>query len=62
MTAPQVVFAATAVVVVVAMSLVVAGVAVLAGAGWALVSAGTLLGPVAAITGVLLLRDDRSSA
>lgn len=44
LTALQVVFAATVAVVVVAIGLVVSGVAVLLGAGWALITAGSLLG------------------
>jgi hypothetical protein len=44
--------------VVVAIALVVAGVALLAGVGWALITAGALLGPCAAAGGVALLRDD----
>lgn len=58
MTAPQLVFASAAVAVVVAVGLVVAGVAMLAGAGWALVAAGGLGGPSAVAGAVALLRDD----
>lgn len=47
MTAIQAVFTATVAVVAVAIGLVVAGIAVLAGVGWALVAAGGLLGPTA---------------
>lgn len=58
----QAVFTATAAVVVVAIGLVVAGVAVLAGAGWALIAAGVLLGAGATAAGRLLLHDDGSSS
>lgn len=58
----QAVFTATAAVVVVAIGLVVAGVAVLAGAGWALIAAGGLLGVGASAVGRLLLHDDGSSS
>jgi len=62
LTAAQLVFVVCAVVVVVSVALVVAGVAVLAGVGWALVSAGGLLG-VSAIGGaVVLLRDSEIRA
>lgn len=57
MTATQAVFTATTAVVVVAIGLVVAGVAVLAGLGWALVAAGSLTGLAAVATAVALLRD-----
>jgi hypothetical protein len=57
-TAVQAVCTATAASVVVAIALVVAGVALLAGVGWALITAGALLGPCAAAGGVALLRDD----
>jgi len=57
-TALQVVLAATVAVVVVAIGLVVSGVAVLWGAGWALISAGVLLGLGAVVTAGVLLRDD----
>lgn len=56
-TALQVVFAATVAVVVVAIGLVVSGVAVLAGTGWALVTAGILLAVTAVVAAVVLLRD-----
>lgn len=58
MTATQAVFTATTAVVVVAIGLVVAGVAVLAGLGWALVVAGSLTGPAAVLAAVVLLRDN----
>ena len=57
MTATQAVFTATTAVVVVAIGIVVAGVAVLAGLGWALVCAGSLSGVAAAVAAVVLLRD-----
>lgn len=57
MTAIQAVFTATVAVVVVAIGLVVAGVAVLYGPGWALVVAGALTGPTAVGAGVALLRE-----
>lgn len=57
MTALRMVFAATLVVVAVAIGLVVAGVAVLAGVGWALVTGGVLLAVTAVATCVVLLRD-----
>ena len=57
MSAAQIVFAATAATVVVAIVLICAGVAVLAGHGWALVTAGALLGPTATGAAVALLRD-----
>ncbi len=53
----RMVFAATLVVVVVAIGLVVAGVAVLAGAGWALIAAGVLLAVSAGVVGFVLLHD-----
>lgn len=58
MTAPQAIFAATAGSVVIAVGLVVAGVALLAGLAWALIAAGALLGLSAAGGAVVLLRDD----
>lgn len=57
MTASQFVFTATVAVVAVAVGLVVAGVAVLFGAGWSLVSAGGLLGVSAVGAGWVLLRE-----
>lgn len=60
MTAIQVVFTATVAVVAVSISLVVAGVAVLAGAGWALVCAGGLLAPTAVGAAAALLRDGQT--
>lgn len=57
MTATQAVFTAATAVVVVAIGLVVAGVAILAGLGWALVAAGVLTGPAAVAAAVALLRD-----
>ena len=53
----QMVFAVTLVVVVVAIALVVSGVAVLWGAGWALITAGGLLAVSAVGTAFALLRD-----
>ncbi|MDO3206614.1 hypothetical protein [Mycobacteroides abscessus] len=58
MTAIQAVCAATVAVVSVAIGLVVAGVAVLAGPGWALVTAGVLLAFSSIGGAVVLLRDD----
>ena len=57
MTAAQIVFAATAAAVVVAIVLICAGVALLAGHGWALVSAGALIALSAIGSAVVLLRD-----
>lgn len=57
MTAIQAVFTATVAVVVVAIGLVVAGVAILCGLGWALIAAGALTGPAAVGAGVALLRE-----
>ena len=57
MTATQAVFTATTAVVTVAIGLVVAGVALLAGLGWALVAAGSLTGAAAVVVAVALLRD-----
>lgn len=57
MTAIQAVFTATVAVVAVCIGLAVAGVAVLAGTGWALVAAGGLYGAAATVVGVVLLRD-----
>lgn len=57
MTAPQAVFAAASAVVVVAIALVCVGVALLAGPGWALIAAGTLIGPCSVAAAVALLRD-----
>ncbi|MEC4836871.1 hypothetical protein [Mycobacteroides chelonae] len=57
MTALQIVFAATVAVVVVAIGLVVSGVAILAGLGWALVGGGVLLALTAVTVAVVLLRD-----
>ncbi|PVA66207.1 hypothetical protein [Mycobacteroides abscessus] len=57
MTALQIVFAATVAVVVVAIGLVVSGVAILAGLGWALVGGGVLLAVTAVTVAVVLLRD-----
>lgn len=61
MTAIQAVFTATVAVVVVAIGLVIAGVAVLAGMGWALLAAGGLLGPAAVAAGWVLLHEGPSS-
>lgn len=52
----QSVFAVAVVAFLVAISLVVAGVAVLAGLGWSLVSAGVLVGAPAVCCVVVLLR------
>lgn len=60
MTAIQAVFTATVVVVAVAIGLVVAGVAVLAGAGWALVTSGVLVGLAASVVGWAVLREGTS--
>lgn len=57
MTAPQAVFAVAAAAVAVSVALVVAGVALLAGSGWALVAAGALVGPCTVGAAVVLLRD-----
>lgn len=57
MTATQAVFTAATAVVVVAIGLVVAGVAILAGLGWALVAAGALTGTAAVAAAVVLLRE-----
>lgn len=58
MTALQIVFAATVAVVAVAVALVVSGVAILAGLGWAMICAGVLLTVTAVTTAVVLLRDE----
>lgn len=60
MSAAQIVFAATAAAVVVAIVLICTGVAMLAGHGWALVTAGTLIGLTAVSAAVVLLRDSGS--
>jgi hypothetical protein len=60
-TAIQAVFTATVAVVAVAIGLVVAGVAVLAGPAWALVAAGGLLGPAAIGAGWAVLRESGPS-
>ena len=60
MTIDQVVLTATVAVVAVAIGLVVAGVAVLAGLGWALITGGVFVGPTALGVGAVLLRDLRS--
>lgn len=57
MTAPQAVFTVAAAAVAVSIALVVAGVAVLAGPGWALVAAGALVGPCTVVAAAVLLRD-----
>lgn len=57
MTAPQIVVTAAAVAVVVAVGLMVAGVAVLAGLGWALLTAGALIA-VCAVGGAAVLLAD----
>lgn len=60
MTAPQAVFTAAAVAIVAAIASVCVGVAVLAGVGWALITAGALIGPCAVGGAVVLLRDDKA--
>ena len=62
MTAAQIVFAATAAAVLVAIALICAGVALLAGTGWALVTAGALVGPCAVGAAVVLLRDSQGGS
>ena len=57
MSAAQLVFAATAAAVVVSIALVTAGVALLAGAGWSMITGGTLIGSSAVMAAVVLLRD-----
>ena len=54
---PMQVFAATLVAVVAAIALVVAGVVVLAGLGWALITAGSLYGCAAVVACWALLRE-----
>lgn len=61
MTAPQIVFTATAIAVTAAIALVCAGVAMLVGDAWALICAGALIGPTAVGAGAVLLRDDGRS-
>jgi len=51
------VFAAAALAVVVAIALICAGVAILAGTGWTLIAAGALIGPTAVGGAWVLLRD-----
>ncbi|MGV0785119.1 hypothetical protein [Mycolicibacterium sp. XJ775] len=58
----QAVFTATAAVVVVAIGLVVAGVAVLVGLGWALIAAGALTGSAAVVGYRVLLNDDEAGS
>jgi len=58
----RIVFVVAVACVVVAIGLVVSGVSVLFGAGWALVTAGVLLGLSAVGGAVVLLRDDGTSA
>lgn len=58
----QAVFTATAAVVVVAIGLVVAGVAVLTGAGWALIAGGVLSGAAAVAGFRVLISDDGTGA
>lgn len=60
MTAIRAVFAAVVVLVVVSIGLVVAGVAILAGPGWALVASGALTGPAAVAGGWAVLREGAS--
>jgi hypothetical protein len=60
-TAIQAVFSATAAAVVVAIALVCVGVAMLAGLGWALITAGALIGPCAVALAVALLHDAEAS-
>jgi len=55
--AAQLVFAATAAAVAVSIALVTAGVALLAGAGWSMITGGTLIGSSAVMAAVVLLRD-----
>lgn len=62
MRAAQIVFAVAAAAVVAAIALVCAGVAVLAGAGWALITAGALIGPSAVAAAVVLLRDGQAGS
>lgn len=57
MTAPQIVFAGTAGLVAVAICLMVAGVALVAGLGWSLVVAGGCLGVTSVGGAIWLLRD-----
>lgn len=57
MTPIHLVLAATAATVVVAIALVCAGVAMIAGTGWALIAAGLLIGPTGITASVVLLRD-----
>lgn len=57
MTAAQMVFAAAAALVVVSIALVGIGVGLVAGAGYALIATGGLLGVSAVGAGVLLLRE-----
>lgn len=57
MTAIRLVLAAAATAVVVAIALVCAGVAIVAGTGWALIVAGALIGPTAVGASAVLLRD-----
>lgn len=57
MTAERAVFAATAVLVLVAIALVSAGVVVVAGAGWGCITAGGLVGAGSVGGAVALLRD-----
>lgn len=58
----RVVFAGLASGALLAVALVVSGVAVLAGAGWALVTAGVLLGSGMGVLGWVLLRDPNAQA
>lgn len=57
MTILQAVFAAVAFAVLLGCALIVAGVAVLFGLGWALITGGIVLAATAAILGVILLRE-----
>jgi hypothetical protein len=57
MTVLQAVFGAITCAVLLGCALIVAGVAVLFGAGWALVAAGSLIVASAAVLGVVLLRE-----
>lgn len=58
MTAPQIVVTITAVIIAVSVALVCAGVGMLWGAAWTLITVGALVGPSAAGAAVVLLRDD----
>ena len=57
MSAAQTVFAAVSAAVVVSIALITAGMAILAGVGWCLITAGALIGPTSIAAAVALLRD-----